>query len=160
MSRSGHLAALAIAAALAACGAETPDSRTTSPSASTQPTSTVPTTVPTSSTRAIVPDAFAGREPFPDCGDDQSTALDPMGPPSRMRQCFFDANARRKPAELTSSDATGTYVYRTRPDGTIEVFVVGPDGGDGWATFRCAGLSPDERLVFELAGCEEPIELD
>ena len=86
-----------------------------------------------------------------DCGEDFSS-LDQVGPRSVAKQCFLDANSAGKPATLTIHDvrATGefTALLTSNPDRTVEVVPA-----DGSPPSTCAGLAPDERQVFVLAGC-------
>jgi hypothetical protein len=91
-----------------------------------------------------------------------SLSLDANGPPGRERQCFLAANTAGKPAELDAreidSDAGGSVhvVYRTAPDRTLEVYIV----GQPWRLIRCQGLQHDDRRVFTTVGCDAPIVID
>jgi hypothetical protein len=83
-----------------------------------------------------------------------------MGPPSPARQCFLDANRRAGPAELTAHEISDLgpashLVYRTNEDRSIDVYLA----GSSWRLVHCTGLDADDRAVFRVVGCADPIEL-
>jgi hypothetical protein len=108
------------------------------------------------------PVAFATRQPYPNCGEDVSLSLDANGPPGRERRCLLAANAAGKPAELDAREIGSSFggsahvVYRTAPDRSLEVYVV----GNPWQLVRCQGLQVDDRRVFTAVGCDAPVVLD
>ena len=123
--------------------------------------STTPTVPP-----SPVPDVFALREPYADCGMD--FADEPTGPTaSDMRSCLVDANAAGTTAELASYEAGNTegspdyFVYRTNADRTVEVFLpnLGRPTDGTWRRYTCTTLTPDARRGFILEDCSEPSTL-
>lgn len=113
-----------------------------------------------------VPDEFALRSPYKDCGFDVSLQV-PGGRSGLERDCFAEANSDGTEAELTAFEAGAIaetpdfFVYRTNADRTIQVFRPNLDRvTDGpWRMYTCAGLEPDEVLGFALTGCTDPVEI-
>ena len=113
----------------------------------TTPTSTSTSTSATTTTGSVTTpvDAVAI-----DCGEDFSS-LDQLGPPSVSRTCFLDANTAGKPARVILNGARGSLLLVSNADRTVEVT------GDDGTMSTCAGLAPDDRQVFRLAGCDPPL---
>ena len=113
-----------------------------------------------------VPDEFALREPYRDCGLDFSLDSEDLSFGSE-RRCFIDANTAGEPAELSSyesgrdPDVPDFFVYRSNADRTLDVFL--PNLGratDGpWRRYHCDGLTEDRATGFRLVGCTDPVEL-
>jgi len=117
--------------------------------------------------RSPVPDLFAFREPYEDCGLDFS--LEMVGDvPGQGRTCFAEANAGGRAAELSAYQAGATpgppdfIVYRTNADRSVEVFLpnLGRESDGPWRHYVCSGLRPDATQGFALDGCTDPIEID
>ena len=132
-----------------------------SPTAGAAP-ATSPAEGPPSSAAAMTqPATFEQREPYPSCGEDFSLELDRMGPLSSTRQCLLDANAVGKEAELTAHEASTPFgpaaylVYRTNADRSVDVFIAGRP----WRLAHCDRLVTDERAVFTVHGCDDPVEI-
>lgn len=112
-----------------------------------------------------VPDLFALREPYEDCG--LTISLETVGA-SPARSCFAEANNARHTAELPAYEAGSTpdspdfIVYRTNADGSVDVFLpnLGRDSDGPWRHYGCSGLRPDAARGFTLDGCTDPIEID
>ncbi len=114
-----------------------------------------------------VPDLFAFREPYEDCGLDFS--LEMVGDvPSQGRTCFAEANNAGRTAELSAYEAGATpgspdfIVYRTNADRSVDVFLpnLGRESDGPWRHYGCSGLRPDAAQGFTLDGCTDPIEID
>ena len=166
MSRQGLLVLLSIGLLAACDGGDGTEPATTAFVATTVTSAPTPSESPPASTTAPVagpePASFAGREPYPDCGEDFSVSLDPMGPPSDERRCFLQANESAKAAELVAHEAGADQsVYRTNPDRTVDVYLPGGPAGDPpWQLYQCTGIAADDRRVFTLVGCGAPVDLD
>ena len=98
--------------------------------------------------------------PYPSCGEDFSLSLDAAGPPSASRRCFLDANTKRAPAELLTHELSELgrapyLIYRTNEDQSVDVYIPGTP----WLVAHCGGLDANERRVFEIVDCDEPVEL-
>ena len=114
-----------------------------------------------------VPDLFAFREPYEDCGLDFS--LEMVGDvPGQGRTCFAEANAGGRAAELSAYQAGATpgspdfIVYRTNADRSVDVFLpnLGRESDGPWRHYVCSGLRPDAVQGFALDGCTDPIEVN
>ncbi len=114
-----------------------------------------------------VPDLFAFREPYEDCGLDFS--LEMVGDvPGQGRTCLAEANNGGRTAELSAYEAGATpgspdfIVYRTNADRSVDVFLpnLGRESDGPWRHYGCSGLRPDAAQGFALDGCTDPIEID
>ena len=114
-----------------------------------------------------VPDLFAFRKPYEDCGLDFS--LEMVGDvPGPGRTCLAEANNGGRTAELSAYEAGATLnspdyiVYRTNADGSVDVFLpnLGRESDGPWRHYGCSGLRPDAAQGFALVGCTDPIEID
>lgn len=114
-----------------------------------------------------VPDLFAFREPYEDCGLDFS--LEMVGDvPGQGRTYFAEANNGGRTAELSAYEAGATagspdfIVYRTNADGSVDVFLpnLGRESDGPWRHYVCSGLRPDAVQGFVLDGCTDPVEID
>lgn len=107
---------------------------------------------------SAVPDAFALREPAPDCGVKVTTDGLREDPPDVARPCFRDANAAGDVAELQvyepgSGSEPRLQIYRTLADGTVVIFETDFAEDGRWHHRTCSGLVPDDEQAFRLDGC-------
>ena len=115
-----------------------------------------------------VPDDFAFRPAYGDCGVDFSLEMADEGfAGGDERKCFLEANAAGQTAELSAYEAGSDpeapdyLVYRTNADRTIEVYLpnMGRPSDSPWRRYTCSGLEADRERVFVLVDCTEPRQL-
>ncbi|MFN8051202.1 MAG: hypothetical protein U0Q22_07205 [Acidimicrobiales bacterium] len=112
-----------------------------------------------------VPDAFALRSEYHDCGQSFSGSpgmgVDPKEP---ARRCFLDANDAGTTAELTLwadvpevSEPT-MVIARTNADRTIDLWypALGTPNAMDWRRATCPDLDLDSTAAFEFANCSTP----
>jgi hypothetical protein len=115
-----------------------------------------------------VPDDFALRPAYKDCGidisqesaDEESLGVD-------ERNCFLEANAAGRTAELwayemgSDPETPDFLVYRTNADRTVDVYLpnMGRPSDGPWRRYSCGDLEADKERVFVLVDCTEPGQL-
>lgn len=167
-SRQSRIACLLIVSLIVGCQSTLPVPDRTAPPVSEAPTlAPSATRTPTSSSSSfldpIVPDEVRSRSALPVCGDEPwvSPVLEVV---RSVRECFLEAHQEGRGAEFTSTAPTMdgdpiATIYRTLPDGTIELFTDSTRSridNRAWTYKVCRDLVADDDKVFELADCSIP----